>query len=60
MLRCDECGQEHDLDVAPDEGACLGCGGPLVEDDEDASDRDLGPILEQTATSIVTRMMWRL
>jgi hypothetical protein len=31
-LFCASCNAPHDLDMAPDEGTCLICGGPLVED----------------------------
>ena len=38
-LSCTDCGLEHDLDEAPDEGICLACGGELVEDDQPPADR---------------------
>ena len=31
MLYCYKCNKEHDQDTAPDEGKCLHCNGPLVE-----------------------------
>lgn len=31
-LYCAICDAPHDLDMAPDEGTCLICGGSLVED----------------------------
>ena len=31
-LFCASCDAPHDLDMAPDEGTCMICGGPLVED----------------------------
>ena len=31
-LYCATCDVPHDLDLGPDEGVCLVCGGPLVED----------------------------
>lgn len=41
MLVCSDCDAVHDVDLAPDEGACVVCGGALIED---ASERgEVGP-----------------
>lgn len=34
-LFCKACNAPHDFDEGPDEGICLICGGPLVEDPEE-------------------------
>lgn len=37
-LACADCDVPHDLDMAPDEGTCLVCGGPLVEDKKERAE----------------------
>jgi hypothetical protein len=32
-LYCATCDAPHDVDLAPDTGDCVGCGGPLIEDE---------------------------
>lgn len=32
-LYCAACDAPHDVDLGPDEGTCLICGGPLIEDE---------------------------
>lgn len=31
-LACADCDAPHDFDLGPDDGTCVICGGPLVED----------------------------
>jgi hypothetical protein len=38
VLACKECNAPHDLDMGPDEGVCMICGGDLIEDE---SEREL-------------------
>ena len=35
ILSCATCDAPHDVDLAPDEGVCIICGGPLVEDESE-------------------------
>lgn len=34
MTRCSSCHMPHDLDLAPDTGSCVSCGGTLVDGGE--------------------------
>jgi hypothetical protein len=34
-LCCADCDAPHDLDLGPDDGTCLICGGPLIEDESE-------------------------
>lgn len=32
-LACKDCDAPHDLDLGPDDGTCIVCGGALIEDE---------------------------
>ncbi len=34
-LYCASCDAPHDIDLAPDTGECIICGGPLIEDESE-------------------------
>lgn len=34
-LACAECNAPHDFDLGPDDGTCVICGGPLIEDEQE-------------------------
>jgi hypothetical protein len=40
-LYCASCDAPHDVDLAPDTGECVICGGPLIEDEKERG--EVGP-----------------
>lgn len=40
-LYCANCKAPHDIDLAPDTGECVICGGPLIEDETERG--EVGP-----------------
>jgi len=50
-LYCKSCNAPHDFDEGPDEGICLICGGPLVEDPEE---RGIAVTISETMVQTVT------
>lgn len=34
-LACKDCDAPHDLDMGPDDGTCMICGGDLIEDEKE-------------------------
>jgi hypothetical protein len=40
-LYCESCDMPHDVELAPDTGECVGCGGPLIEDETERG--EVGP-----------------
>lgn len=40
-LYCERCDMSHDVELAPDTGECVGCGGPLIEDESERG--EVGP-----------------
>lgn len=49
MLYCASCDAPHDVDLAPDTGECVACGGPLIEDEVERG--QVGP--QATARAMV-------
>lgn len=48
-MECSNCHKVHDLDVAPDTGECLECGGLLLEPGEKLEDHSAGAMEELKA-----------
>ena len=46
-LYCASCDMPHDVDLAPDTGECVGCGGPLIEDETERD--EVGPSAQARA-----------
>jgi hypothetical protein len=42
MLACADCDAVHDVNLAPDTGTCVVCGGPLVEDKRERAEVGAG------------------
>jgi hypothetical protein len=49
-LYCSSCDMPHDIDLSPDTGECIACGGPLIEDETERG--QVGPSVQ--AAKLVT------
>jgi hypothetical protein len=53
-LACADCDAPHDLDLGPDDGTCIVCGGTLIQDEKERGEVGLrGKVLAQAIVEAV-------
>jgi hypothetical protein len=51
-LYCSACDAPHDVDLAPDTGECVICGGPLIEDEAERGEVGPSAVARRLVTTV--------